>query len=253
MLLAYDKQVRQSTSQDGTGARTERAGQVVRRVPAGTEGGAGVFWSGLDEATADGVIATQVAFFRARGQQFEWKLYGHDQPADLADRLRAAGLEPEQPEMMMAAEPSAVPPAEPPAGVRIEQATGHAGVHLVASVHERVFGPDPGLAARLLAQLSTMPELMAMTVAMAGDEPVSAARIEFVAGAQFAGLWGGGTLPAWRGQGIYRAMLAYRAALAARHGCRYLQVDAMPASEPILERCGFSRLTTTTPYLWTPG
>ena len=68
------------------------------------------------------------------------------------------------------------------------------------------------------------------------------------AGTDFASLWGGGTLPEWRGRGIFRALVARRAALAAARGYRCLQVDALPTSEPILARLGFVRLATTTPY-----
>ena len=91
-----------------------------------------------------------------------------------------------------------------------------------------------------------------MVVAMAGDQPVCSARIEFLAGSSFASLWGGGTLASWRGQGIYRALIAYRARLAAARGYRYLYVDASPDSQPILARLGFSRLARTTPYVWDP-
>jgi GNAT superfamily N-acetyltransferase len=92
-----------------------------------------------------------------------------------------------------------------------------------------------------------------MVVAMAGDEPVCSARAEFLPGTDFASLWGGGTLPGWRGRGIYRALVAYRAQLAVARGYRYLQVDAMPASRPILERLGFTCLAHTTPYVWDPA
>ena len=88
---------------------------------------------------------------------------------------------------------------------------------------------------------------------MAGDEPVCSARIEFVPGTEFAGLWGGGTLPHWRRRGIYRATVRYRAELAAERGYRYLTVDASEQSRPILELVGFSRLATTTPYVWSPS
>ncbi|MFJ4437475.1 acetyltransferase [Streptomyces sp. NPDC088923] len=82
--------------------------------------------------------------------------------------------------------------------------------------------------------------------------PLHAARIEFVPGTDFAGLWGGSTLAAWRGRGLYRATVAARARTAAARGVRYLQVDASADSAPILRRLGFLELTTTTPYIWTP-
>jgi hypothetical protein len=47
--------------------------------------------------------------------------------------------------------------------------------------------------------------------------------------------------------------VAYRANLAAERSFRYLQVDASSESRPILERLGFTAVTTTTPYVWSPG
>jgi GNAT superfamily N-acetyltransferase len=73
--------------------------------------------------------------------------------------------------------------------------------------------------------------------------------MELIPGTRFAGLWGGGTVEAWRGRGIYRALVAHRARIAADRGYRYLQVDASDESRPILERLGFAPLTTTTPYV----
>ena len=85
-------------------------------------------------------------------------------------------------------------------------------------------------------------------VALAGQTPIAAGRVEFHAGTDFASLWGGGTLPGWRGRGVFRALVAHRAALAAARGFRYLQVDASADSRPILERLGFVELATTTPF-----
>jgi len=56
------------------------------------------------------------------------------------------------------------------------------------------------------------------------------------------------TLPAFRGRGLYRATVAERARIAST-AIAGLYVDALPTSRPILERLGFVRLTTTTPYV----
>jgi GNAT superfamily N-acetyltransferase len=138
--------------------------------------------------------------------------------------------------------------------VRLDVVTGQAGVEAMMAVHDLAFTGHPslGLGERLVTQLREGPELVQMVVAMAGDEPVSAARVEFIPGTDFAGLWGGGTVPAWRGRGIFRALVAYRAGLAAARDYRYLQVDALPASQPILQRLGFKPVAATTPYVWTP-
>ena len=250
VLALYDRDMREGALPDGPGARVERAGAVVRQV-AGAEGWNGVVWSGLGEATADRAIAEQLAFFATRGREFEWKLYGHDLPSNLGDRLTAAGFVPEPTETLMVAEVARLSlDAGPPDGVRVVPATDRAGIELVADVHEKAFGTDGSRLRRgLLARLAEQPDSVVAMVALAGDEPVGAARVELVPGAGFAGLWGGGTVQGWRGRGVYRALVAHRARVAAAHGCRYLQVDASPMIRPILERLGFHALSTTTPYL----
>ncbi|BAS07046.1 acetyltransferase [Arthrobacter sp. Hiyo4] len=90
-------------------------------------------------------------------------------------------------------------------------------------------------------------------LAEASGEVVSAAWLEINPDTDFAGLWGGSTLPAWRGRGIYKALVFARAQVAATRGVKYLQVDASADSEPILPRLGFRAITTTTPFVWTPA
>jgi GNAT superfamily N-acetyltransferase len=116
-----------------------------------------------------------------------------------------------------------------------------------------VFGHEHAAMRRdLLDRLESDPESFAGVVAVAGGKPVSSARMDFHPGTEFASLWGGGTLEPWRGKGIYRALVSHRARVAAERGYRYLRVDALPTSRPILERFGFVRLTTTVPYVFTP-
>jgi len=76
--------------------------------------------------------------------------------------------------------------------------------------------------------------------------------VRFEQGTEFATLWGGGTLPAWRRRGIYRATVQHRANLAAARGFHFIEVDASDDSRPILERLGFVAVTTTTPFGWSP-
>ncbi|MDH6133302.1 GNAT superfamily N-acetyltransferase [Kitasatospora sp. MAA4] len=256
VLALFDREMRREARPNRPGARVERDGGVVRQVSAdGADGGwVGVLWSDLDRASAPAAIAAQVAHFTARGQEFEWKLYSHDRPADLGDRLTAAGFTPEPAEALMVARTGELPTAvEPPEGVRLVRVTDPAGVDLVAEVHEEAFGSGAArVRGTLLKQLAEAPESVVAVVAMAGDRPVSAARMELAPGTRFAGLWGGGTAAPWRGRGIYRALIAYRAAIAAERGYDYLQVDASDQSRPILQRLGFTLLATTTPYLYRP-
>lgn len=257
VLAAFNKQVRQGTMPDGTGAEFEADDFVVRRLAPPGQEGSGIIWSNLGQASADRVIAEQVAVFGGRGERFEWKLYDYDEPPDLSDRLVAAGFVAEDAESFVVAEVSdvmdALRSAELPAGVIAVRVSDSAGVELMSKVQERVFDDDRSdLDAAILSQLTQTPDVVDIVLAMAGDEPVSAARIEFLPGTEFAGLWGGGTLPQWRRRGIYRALVRYRAELAAARGYKYLTVDASQDSRPILERVGFTRLAITTPYVWTP-
>lgn len=253
ILAAFDAQIRRGAGDPG--GRTEHDEGVLRWLAPGTQTSC-ITWSALTEQNADAVIARERAYFAARGTAVEWKYFDYDQPADLPERLAAAGFEPDEPELMLVAEAAAISQrVQLPAGVALEPVTGEPGMAALMAVHDAAFAehPSPGLAQRLLAQLRAEPESLHMVVAMAGSEPVSAARIEFSAGTDFAGLWGGGTVPAWRGRGIFRALVAYRAGLAARRGYRYLQVDALPTSRPILERLGFRRAAETIPFVFTPA
>ncbi|TRV78782.1 GNAT family N-acetyltransferase [Streptomyces sp. 130] len=254
LLARFDRVMREQARPDGPGARAERVGDVVRLVGAAHDWN-GVVWSApdLDAARADAAIAEQVAHCeRAGREEFEWKLYGHDRPADLGARLSAAGFEAGEPETLLVARVAEqAGRVRLPDGVRLEEVRDEAGVELMARAHERAFGTDASrLRRQVLARLREDPERFVALVAVAGGEPVSSARMELHPGTGFAGLWGGGTVPAWRGRGVYRALVARRAAVAAERGYEHLQVDATEDSHPILERLGFTALTTTTPYVY---
>ncbi|MBM7169196.1 GNAT family N-acetyltransferase [Streptomyces sp. G44] len=257
VLAAYDRQMRRDAQSEGPGTRVERAGGVVRQTGSAHDWN-GVLWSDVDARTADGVIAEQIRHFTAAGREFEWKLHSYDRPADLAERLLAAGFVADPLETVLVAEADSLPAGpELPEGIRLLPVTDAAGVALMAEAHLAAFGDADAelserLSSRVLAQLTETPDDIVAVVAMAGDRPVCGARLEFQPGTEFAGLWGGGTAPEWRGKGIYRATVAHRARIAVERGCRYLQVDASDDSRPILERLGFTTLCTTTPYVYRP-
>jgi GNAT superfamily N-acetyltransferase len=215
------------------------------------DGWSGVLWSRLDESTADAAVTKLVARLLEFDGHAEWKLYGHDRPDDLAERLVAAGLEPQDEEAVVVAELSELDlDAPPPAGVEVRAVRDDETVAVWVDVNELAFGESYGHVGRVLLRAleHELPRDLGV-IAYAGDEPVSTGRIEFNERSEFASLWGGGTLPEWRGRGIYRATVLERARLAHERGYRFLQVDALPTSRPILERLGFVQLTTTRPYV----
>ncbi|MFF8954392.1 GNAT family N-acetyltransferase [Streptomyces sp. NPDC014894] len=247
-LALFDRLTRRDAVADSPGARVERVGPVVRQT-GGANDWNGVLWSDLDAGTADAAIAAQIAHFAALGRDIEWKLYSHDLPVDLGERLEAAGFAAEPAETLMVVEAAALDTsARPPEGVRLVDVTDAAGVELMIRAQGEAFGDSPPrLREQLLGQLGL--DTSVLTVALAGDRPVCGARTELDPASGFAGLWGGGTVPDWRGRGVYRAMVAHRARIALARDHRHLRVDASDESRPILERLGFTALSTTTPYL----
>ncbi len=254
LLAAYDEQIRPSESRNlPPGVYAERDGPIVRIV--GQYQG---FISGPAELTLDGddldaLIARQRDFFARRGEAVEWKIRAHDRPADLVDRLSAAGFRPDPAETVVIglAEEQAGRRVPLPPEVSIRATDAPQDMHRIAAMESEVWHEDwSWLAGDLIGHTQT--GQFTVLVAEAGGEVVSSAWLVFKPGTQFAGLWGGATLPAWRGRGIYHALVGRRAELAAAHEARYLQVDASDDSCPILERLGFVAITITTPYVWTP-
>jgi ribosomal protein S18 acetylase RimI-like enzyme len=248
VLAAYDEQIRRHPA-PGPDALIERDERVVRSISV-ADGWAGVTWSDLDESSADAVIAAEIGRFAALSRPWEWKHYSHDRPADMPDRLLAAGFTRAPAEALLVAEIAGLALAvQPPPGVELRRVIDRHGVDALVSVHDEVFGEDHSALGRtLLAALVRRPSTVAAVVAVAGETPIAAGRVEFHHGTDFGSLWGGGTLPAWRGRGVFRSLVAHRAGVAAARGFRYLQVDASAESRPILQRLGFVELATTTPF-----
>jgi hypothetical protein len=203
----------------------------------------------------DDLILQQRDFFAQRGEAVQWKTRGHDEPPDLPARLLAADFVPEERETVVIgiAEQMAVEPVLPD-GVTLRQVHEPGDFALIAAMESEVWDDDLSwMAQDLEARVQATPHQIVVLVAEADGRVISAAWLEFMPGTEFAGLWGGSTLRAWRGLGTYRALVARRAQLSCARGVRYLQVDASDDSLPILLKLGFQAVTTTTPYVWTPS
>jgi predicted N-acetyltransferase YhbS len=140
-----------------------------------------------------------------------------------------------------------------PDGVTLRRVTTEADVRAMCAMQAEVFGDGLGdMAAELLARLSAGDGLE-LWVAEANGRVISAGRLQPVDGTDFAGIWGGSTRPEWRRRGIYRALTAARARSALRLGKTLMNSDSTEYSRPILERAGFVKVSTTTPYVWQRG
>ncbi|MDR6291777.1 MULTISPECIES: GNAT family N-acetyltransferase [Inquilinus] len=256
ILRRFDAEMRRAPVPPDPAYRVEQLAEVTRSV--GPDTGAYdncILWSGLDAASADAVIAREAAFFAGQGRALEWKLYGHDAPADLGRRLEAAGFVPEGLETVVALDlDGALPPPVEPQGATIERVVDPVRFGAIDDLMAAVYGADEDWRSEVLgAEIAAAPDRLSVYLAMADGHCVSAGWVRFHPGTGFADLWGGATRPHWRGRGIYRALVARRAAEAKARGFRFLTVDASSESRPILERLGFRALTTTTPYIREAG
>ncbi|WP_378729756.1 GNAT family N-acetyltransferase [Nocardia brasiliensis] len=254
LRAAYDEQMRGAPPNLPAGVRWEQDGPLVRVV-----GKFRGFLSappdvGVRGAELNRLIVRQRDYFAARGEAVEWTTRGHDRPNDLPDRLRAAGFVPEEEETILIATTAELSAeAALPDGVVIREVAQPPDLRRIAAMESSVWGTDMGwLADDLTGRVAAAPDDTIIYVAEAAGEVISAAWMVVRAGTEFAGLWGGSTLPAWRGKGIYRALVSARVERAIARGIRYLQVDASADSAPILRRLGFHAVTTTTPYVWSP-
>jgi acetyltransferase (GNAT) family protein len=254
LLAAYDEQLR-------TDAETPSALSVTvhgpLRLVTFPHGRGFVTYRDLDWADEAGIralVAVAVDHFAADREvsRVEWKTRGHDVAPGLHEALLAAGFEPDEPESIMMGEARRLAVDVPlPDGVTLRTVTEEGDVRAMSAMADEAFGdPVSDERAESLLHRLALDDGMELWVAEADGRMVSAGRLEPVPHTEIAGIWGGATLAPWRGRGIYRALTAARARSALRLGRTIIHSDSTEFSRPILERSGFVKVSTTTPYTW---
>lgn len=227
---------------------------VVRQMPEACGMGR-IEFSDHSLSEIDSAIEREIEFFEKRKQDFEWKVFDHDRPYGLMERLASRGFEIGEREAFLVLNLKSVPE-----GLRISQAhnvkkvASHEELINYVSVHNKVFKKSPSTQAEGL--LKTMKKRLTSECLYVGyfdDSPVACGRISFEQDGIFAGLWGGATLAEYRNRGLYTSILAERVKEAIKRNFKMITVDALPASRPILEKWGFSFLGFTCPCVWRSG
>jgi GNAT superfamily N-acetyltransferase len=242
LLALYDHDERYSVTFPDL--RREALPQVVRHVDVLARAGM-VIYSDLTADTADAAIRQQMDFFQSLDQDFEWKAFGHDQPADLVQRLAAHGFAVDNTEAVLVldlAQARAVASSH-----EVKRVQHPDDLRDVARIKQRIDGQNhQDRVDRLAYQMTHAPDYLSVYVAYVDASPAACAWIRFPADSVFASLWGGATIPELRGRGIYTALLQARLNEATQRHYRYVTVDAGPMSRPILEKHGFKLLTHAT-------
>lgn len=257
LLETFHRQVRLGVGEGPVRSTRTPVGQVFRIVstdPADP-------WAMVDcpdglGPAPDAVIARERDHFAGLGIALEWKTYSYDEPADLGQRLVAAGFTREDDEALMLGDLTDLShDVRLSAGLTLREVRTHGDIRRIQALRTLVWGPPDSMAAapppgRDDGPLGPAdPTTYAVLVEQTPDGPVlCSARVDLTVGTDFAGMWGGTTHPDWRGRGLFRAILAERARWALARGYVYARVDASPDSEPILAALGLHRVATTTPY-----
>jgi GNAT superfamily N-acetyltransferase len=200
----------------------------------------------------DAVIQRQCMEADAGGYDLEWKVYGHDRPLTLAERLIAAGFEQGATEsvLVLALDDASLAAFTVHAReIEIRRVRDAIGLDHVADIARDVGRPDAEAERQRLARaLRHTPEDISVHVAYVDGEPVASGRIHFGVGRRSADLAGGRTRPSYRNRGIFKTLVGSRLREARDRGCTHVFVDALPSSESILRRAGFQLVTSTRPY-----
>lgn len=211
-----------------------------------------MIYSKLNAYNLDAVINDEIDFFEGIGHNFEWKVFSHDYPPNLVERLAARGFETEESETILVLDMANLSGAltQPPRH-DIRRVTDPAGVKPLLDVQAEVWGEDnSGHVDRLTWELENAPDYISLYGAYVDDKLVASAWTHFTPDSQFASLWGGSTLEAYRGKGVYTALVAARVQEAVGRGRRFLTIDASDMSRPIVEKLGFVAICTSTPCNW---
>ncbi|MBA8815485.1 hypothetical protein FHX48_000537 [Microbacterium halimionae] len=253
-LHAYDTQLRTDAETPGA-TKITRLGSLRLVTFAGGRGF--ITYQTLGDASAESLrrlVPEALRYFAADDEidRVEWKTRGHDHAPGLSDALLENGFVADEPESIMIGDAQGLAVDVPlPEGVSLRRIYAEADVRAMSAMQDEVFG-DPvsdEMVNELLHRLS-LEDGMELWVGEAAGEIVTAGRLEPVPNSDFAGIWGGATRAAWRGQGIYRALTAVRARSAIAMGKTLIHSDSTDYSRPILERSGLVAVSTTTPYLW---
>ena len=108
--------------------------------------------SALTEQTADAAIEREIAHHRSLNADFEWKVFAHDTPVDLLDRLRRRGFDIGPCEAVMVYDLADGLPATGESdgasdGLRVARLDDRAELPIFRRVAEAVFGKDYALTA----------------------------------------------------------------------------------------------------------
>lgn len=238
LISQFHKELREEAQIQGF--KREQTEHVVRHISQFGERGF-ISASNVNEDNAREIIKNELDYFKQRNQSFEWKVYSYDKPDNLKELLKQEGFTIGDPEALMFMEIDHQHPLLLDGSFKnVIEITDEQGIKDIIALEESIWNESLAeLGERLWRDKQNNPETLYLYGIYEDSKLVSAAWMYLEANSAFASLWGGSTLPSYRGKGYYSKLLAVRAQKAFEKGHPLLTVDASPMSRPILEKSGF--------------
>lgn len=241
LIQRFNKELRYESQ--APGFIREETEYVVRHISRFGENGF-IAYSNVNAGNAKEIIKKEVTYFNNLKQEFEWKVYSYDKPDNLKEILEQEGFTIGDPEALMVMK---IVDEHPLLTNRqllcVKEITDEQGIQDIIVLEDAIWNESHAeLGERLWRDKQNNPESLYIYGIYEDDQLVSAAWMYLEKDSSFASLWGGSTLPLYRGKGYYTKLLAARAQKAYENGHTILTVDASPMSRPILEKLSFNCL-----------
>ncbi len=211
-----------------------------------------IIYSNHSEEDIDEAIKRQISYALDNKCELEWKVYGHDSPSCLGDKLLSVGFkaEPKEKFMVLPLNSESLKDFKK-SSCEIRKINDRKGLSDVRVIFEEVYKKNLGdLFNHYALMIEKYPSNMSIYVAYVNEEPASCGRVYFHSDSKFCGLYGGQTRKKFRNLGLFTSIVAVRMKEALKRKVVYASVDALPTSEPILRKRGFTIVTDTQPYVY---
>lgn len=184
------------------------------------------------------MIVDEIALAKTRRRYFfEWKEFDIPAIDGLDTLLERKGFSLARTSRLLYA-PAAFT-AELSAAVEVREVHDDAEFDVLLDVNEAAFGErSDWLDQHLRMEIRRNPNQVRAYVAFVSGKPAAAAWVKIYSHIGY--LFGGGTVPALRGKGAYRALVAKRAQFAQTAGAHFVLSECSPSSEKVLRRLGFT-------------
>lgn len=182
------------------------------------------------------LVKEEIALAKRRNRYFfEWKEFDFPSMPFVPEILTRHGFQIARESRLLYAPAM---PIEAPSGVTVRPVETDADFEVLLDVNEAAFGErSEWLNRSLRPEIKSGSKLVRAFVAYVNEKPACSAWIKVYSKIGF--LFGGGTVPALRGKGAYRALVNARSEFAQGAGVEFLLSECTPFSEKILRSLQF--------------